>query len=154
MGNKKRLFFDTRAPQILCANELIMINKKKRGEKRLSFEKKNALDEKDQPCILKLAKLFKVNVEEGQVTASFIKTLWKNIDIIPAALALQAAEESGWGTSRFVPLSNAMHGKLAKYILWSVGNVKIPKSLTVNNRLSPTDETYLSKDAPIYFSSW
>jgi uncharacterized FlgJ-related protein len=42
--------------------------------------------------------------------------LWNKVDIVPVSLALaQAAEESGWGTSRFAILGNAVYGQ------WSWG---------------------------------
>ena len=41
-----------------------------------------------------------------------LETLLKLVDIIPPSLALaQAAEESGWGTSRFVREGNAVFGQ-------------------------------------------
>jgi Bax protein len=41
-----------------------------------------------------------------------IEALLKRVDIIPPSLALaQAAEESGWGTSRFVREGNAVFGQ-------------------------------------------
>jgi len=38
--------------------------------------------------------------------------LWTKVDIVPVSLALaQAAEESGWGTSRFAAQGNAVYGQ-------------------------------------------
>ena len=38
--------------------------------------------------------------------------LWTKVDIVPVSLALaQAAEESGWGTSRFAATGNAVYGQ-------------------------------------------
>ena len=110
--NKKRLFFRTLAPLVLRANELITVDRKKLGELKSSFEKTNTLNEEDQAWILKLAKLYRVSAEDGQVSASLIDVLWKKVDIVPVSLALaQAAEESGWGTSRFAAQGNAVYGQ-------------------------------------------
>ena len=70
------------------------------------------ISEKDQLWILKLAKIYKVELKDGQVTSTLIDALWKKVDIVPASLALaQAAEESGWGTSRFAAKGNAVYGQ-------------------------------------------
>lgn len=110
--NKKRLFFRTLAPLILRANELIMVDRNRLSQIRSSYMKSTAISEKDQSWILKLAKIYKVDVKDGQVTSALIDTLWKKVDIVPVSLALaQSAEESGWGTSRFAALGNAVYGQ-------------------------------------------
>jgi len=112
VDNKKRLFFRTLAPLILRANELIIVDRKKLGDIRASYKKNNPLDEKDQSWVLKLAKIYKVDTENDQVTSSLLESLWQKVDIVPVSLALaQAAEESGWGTSRFAALGNAVYGQ-------------------------------------------
>lgn len=110
--NKKRLFFRTLAPLILRANELIIVDRKKLGDIRASYNQNNPPDENDQSWILKLAKIYKVNTENDQITTSLLESLWEKVDIVPVSLALaQAAEESGWGTSRFAALGNAVYGQ-------------------------------------------
>ena len=110
--NKKRLFFRGLAPLILRSNELIMMDRNRLGDIKSSFNKNKALSEKDKVWVIKLAKLYKVNVTEDQVTSSILEELWKKVDIVPASLALaQAAEESGWGTSRFASTGNAVYGQ-------------------------------------------
>ena len=183
--------------------------------------KNAAISEKDQSWILKLAKVYKVGPEDGQVSADLIDALWKKVDIVPVSLALaQAAEESGWGTSRFAAKGNAVYGQwtwgsnaikpekqrkelgnygiasfetlqqsisaymlnlnthnayaslrekraelreknqkitghilagqLTKYSERGDEYVKSLRSLMEYNLLIPTDDAYLSKDAPIY----
>ena len=110
--NKKRLFFRTLAPLILRANELIMVDRNRLSDIRSSQKKSTAITEEDRSWILKLAKIYKVDAKEGQVTSTLIEALWKKVDIVPVSLALaQAAEESGWGTSRFAALGNAVYGQ-------------------------------------------
>jgi len=110
--NKKRIFLRGIAPLILRANELVMIDRSRLEEIRSSFTQNKSISEKDTHWVLKLAKLYKVNSDEEQVTASMIHELWGKVDIIPASLALaQAIEESGWGTSRFTAIGNAIYGQ-------------------------------------------
>jgi len=115
--NKKRLFFRTLAPLILRANELIMVDRSRLSDIISSFKQNNSLDEKERSWVLKLAKVYKVDTPDGQITTEILEMLWKKVDIVPVSLALaQAAEESGWGTSRFAALGNAVYGQ------WTWGN--------------------------------
>lgn len=112
VDNKKRLFFRTLAPLILRANELIMVDRNRLSDIRSSYKKNTAISEKDQLWIFKLAKVYKVELKDGQVTPAMIDILWKKVDVVPVSLALaQAAEESGWGTSRFAAKGNAVYGQ-------------------------------------------
>ena len=57
------------------------------------------------------------------MTGSMMDELWQKVDIVPPSLALgQAAEESGWGTSRFAAAGNAIYGQ------WTWGsNAMVPE---------------------------
>jgi Bax protein len=110
--NKKRLFFRGIAPLILRANELIMMDRDRLQRIKSSFSPNASLDEKDQAWVLKLAQLYKVNTVDGQLSNAILEELWTKVDIVPVSLALaQAAEESGWGTSRFAAQGNAVYGQ-------------------------------------------
>ncbi len=221
VDNKKRLFFRTLAPLILRGNELIMVDRQRLSDIRSSHKKNAAISEKDKSWVLKLAKVYKVDAKDDEVTSTLMDTLWKKVDIVPASLALaQAAEESGWGTSRFAAKGNAVYGQwtwgsnaitpekqrkdlgnygiasfetlqqsisaymlnlnthnaysdlrekraqlrekdekitghilagqLTKYSERGEEYVKSLRSLMEHNKLDPTDDAYLSKDAPIY----
>lgn len=221
VDNKKRLFFRTLAPLILRGNELIMVDRQRLSDIRASQMKNEAIPEKDQSWILKLAKVYKVDAKDEEVTSTLMDNLWKKVDIVPVSLALaQAAEESGWGTSRFAAKGNAVYGQwtwgsnaitpekqrkelgnygiasfetlqqsisaymlnlnthnayaslrekrkelreknqkitghilagqLTKYSERGDEYVKSLRSLMEYNLLIPTDDAYLSKDAPIY----
>ncbi|MEN2282615.1 glucosaminidase domain-containing protein [Algoriphagus sp. SE2] len=109
--NKKRMFFRGLAPMILRANELIMIDRNHLKNIRLSFNE-NKMSDDDNKWILKLAKLYKVELNENGITTSTLDELWEKVDIVPLSLALaQAAEESGWGTSKFADKGNALYGQ-------------------------------------------
>jgi uncharacterized FlgJ-related protein len=110
--NKKRLFFRGLAPLILRSNELIMMDRQRLEGIRTAFEQGGSIPEADQKWIMKLAILYKVNNGDGALTAAVLDELWKKVDIVPVSLALgQAAEESGWGTSRFAAEGNAVYGQ-------------------------------------------
>jgi uncharacterized FlgJ-related protein len=110
--NKKRLFFRGLAPLILRANELITIDRTRLERVRSSFIQNSSISEEDQNWTEKLAQLYKVKLNENQIHASTLDELWTKVDIVPVSLAMaQAAEESGWGTSRFAAEGNAVYGQ-------------------------------------------
>ena len=102
---RKGLFFKTVLPLVLQVNEEIakdrerlgkLIDVKKRGQK---------IGPVDRLWLIVMAERYKT--KRGDTNA-----LTKRVDLIPPSLALaQAAEESGWGTSRFVREGNAMFGQ-------------------------------------------
>jgi uncharacterized FlgJ-related protein len=110
--DKKRLFFRVLAPLVLRANEIIMMDRDRMNDIKSSFDQNSSLTEKEELWIKKLAKVYKVNLDDDQVTTSVLDQLSEKVDIVPVSLALaQAAEESGWGTSRFAALGNAVYGQ-------------------------------------------
>ena len=110
--NKKRLFFRGLAPLILRANELITTDRTHLERIRSSFIQNSSTSKEEQNWIEKLAQLYKVEFGEGKITASFLDELRTRVDVVPVSLALaQAAEESGWGTSRFAAQGNAVYGQ-------------------------------------------
>jgi len=114
--NKKRLFFRALAPLILRSNEMIMLDRERLGDIRSVFNQNTPLDQMDQIWILKLAKEYRLKPEKDELTTSILDELWLRVDVVPVSLALaQSAEESGWGTSRFAALGNAVYGQ------WSWG---------------------------------
>lgn len=110
--NKKRIFFRVVAPLVLRSNELIMMDRERLAGIKSAFNQNRPLDQMDEIWISKLAKLYRIKSEKDELTASMLDELWQRVDIIPVSLALaQAAEESGWGTSRFAALGNAVYGQ-------------------------------------------
>ena len=104
---------------ILRSNELILIDRNRLGEIKSSFNKNKALSEKKNIWVLKLAKLYKVNVTEDQVTGSMLEELWNKVDIVPPSLAMAQA----WGTSRFASTGNAVYGQWT----WGGNSIKPEK---------------------------
>jgi Bax protein len=110
--DKKQLFFRGIAPLILRSNELILKDRSRLERIRSSFGSGDSIAEMDQTWILKLADLYKVKIEYKHLTDTEIEELWLRVDMVPPSLALaQAAEESGWGTSRFAAEGNAVYGQ-------------------------------------------
>jgi len=99
---KKDLFFRLMLPLILIANEKISLERE--------IIKNSALDSKALKAIALKYKLIKdQNTNLDEVSR---KNLLERVDLIPPSLALaQAAEESGWATSRFAKEGNAFFGQ-------------------------------------------
>jgi uncharacterized FlgJ-related protein len=98
---KKALFFRLLGPLVLRANELILAD-------RVWLEADSASDDS-----ARLDALF----ETYRVRTRDFDELLRRVDAVPPSLAMaQAAEESGWGTSRFADLGNALFGQ------WTFGD--------------------------------
>ena len=102
---KKSLFFKTVLPLILQVNEEILRDRRRLW--RLHYQRN--LGEKFAPA----DRLWlTVMTERYGVKPGSIYALLQRVDVIPPSQALaQAAEESGWGTSRFVQEGNAVFGQ-------------------------------------------
>ncbi len=102
---KKALFFKTVLPLILKANGEIQEERRRLWDMKSRLEKSEVLPAKDRLWLIIMFERYRV--ERGELSE-----LLKRVDIIPVSLALaQAAEESGWGTSRFTREGNAMFGQ-------------------------------------------
>ncbi len=102
---RKTLFFKTVLPLVLRVNEEILRERRRLWKLhfRLSLDRK--LGPGDRLWLMVMTERY--GVERGDVAS-----LLKRVDIVPPSLALaQAAEESGWGTSRFVREGNAVFGQ-------------------------------------------
>ena len=102
---KKKLFFLSVLPLILRVNDEILAERKKLKTLRVIFTKGINLKAEDRLWLAVMESRYKVKKGDWA-------TLARRVDIIPPSLALaQAAEESGWGTSRFVAEGNALFGQ-------------------------------------------
>lgn len=101
-ATKKSIFFRLMAPLILISNENILQLRELIKDEPLDSSKLRAL----------AVKYRVIKDEKETLTEAHRKTLLTRVDIIPASLALaQAAEESGWATSRFALEGNAFFGQ-------------------------------------------
>jgi len=105
---KKALFFRTLLPLVLAENERLL------AERRwLAGVIKNGgvFDSVQQMRLQKLLTEYGLDSEE-KIDSALLKRLYQRIDIIPPGLVLaQAANETGWGTSRFSRMANNLFGE-------------------------------------------
>lgn len=112
--HKKRLFFRVLAPLALRSNELILQDRKRLDELAAEGSPSDlaSLPANAQIWLRELANRYRLqNSVEGPFPA-LLAALQERVDIIPVSLVLsQAAEESGWGTSRFAFQGNSLFGQ-------------------------------------------
>jgi len=99
---KKQVFFRLMAPLVLMSNENILAEREVVESALLSA-----------PALLAIAKKYRVvKGTTSSLTEEQRLQLLQQVDIMPPSLALaQAAEESGWATSRFTEEGNAFFGQ-------------------------------------------
>ena len=102
------MFFRILAPLILQSNEWI----KQEWEKLSHLKYLKFSDASEKQWLTDLAVKYKViKTLETEVSEKHIQELLLKVDVLPPSLVMaQAAEESGWGTSRFAGLGNALFG--------------------------------------------
>ncbi len=102
---RKAVFIKTILPLILRANEDILRQRRRLIVLKERIAKGKTLSSADSLWLETLAGRY-------DVANRNIKELLNRVDVIPPSLALaQAAEESGWGTSRFAQEGNAIFGQ-------------------------------------------
>ncbi len=103
--HRKEVFTRMMLPMILVVNEglandrarIQALRDQQQSDTGISYRQKAWLDER---------------VKEYKVEYGDFEALLKRVDVVPPSLALaQAAIESGWGTSRFARLGNALFGQ-------------------------------------------
>ncbi|MFP4129966.1 MAG: glucosaminidase domain-containing protein [Halorhodospira sp.] len=102
---RKELFFRVLTPIVLAENARV------REARRFIQEaagRRDALSEAEQERLAQLAELYRVDLDSEAAP----ERLLRRVDEIPPAMALaQAANESGWGTSRFTREANNLFGE-------------------------------------------
>jgi len=124
---KKKLFFSALLPAILKVNQTIRQSRKKL--KSIIFKITIGEDVSEADYYWLTQKLIRYKVKVGDVrhfvthTGNILGQLLNRMNIIPPELALaQAAQESGWGTSRFAQQGNALYGEWT----WGTGCGIVP----------------------------
>jgi len=109
VAERKKRFVGIVLPLILTANERIATDRKA----LLSLRRKPSLNAREMLTLKDMAKRYRLgNDENSPLTAADKYELFLRVDEIPPSLALaQGAIESGWGTSRFAQLGNALYGE-------------------------------------------
>lgn len=104
---RKMAFIKVILPLIFDVNEVIREERKRISSLHAVFAKGHELAPEDEAWLAETADRY------GLDTLDFSRLLTR-VDIVPPSLAIaQAAEESGWGTSRFVREGNALFGQRA-----------------------------------------
>lgn len=102
---KKTVFFQTLLPLILQENERILADRRRLIRLRAETGIGEKLSARDRLWLAVLAERYRVPSEN-------MDELLRRVDVVPPSLAMaQAAEESGWGTSRFAQHGNALYGQ-------------------------------------------
>ena len=126
---KKRLFFRAMGPLALRSNELILADRQR------------LLDGDDGAWLEQLAGDYGLDTGDYDNADELREALLSRVDIVPPSLVLaQAAEESGWGTSRFAFTGNALFGQ------WTWGDNGIRPE---QQRESRGDYKIAAFDAPL-----
>ena len=109
--NKKIEFIETLLPLIINENNKILLSRNKliRIKEILTLEK--TLKDSDLEYIVNLSKKNNISIKNKH-KIDLVNELLLNVNIIPNSIVLaQAANESGWGTSRFAKEYNALFGQ-------------------------------------------
>tara|TARA_R110001583_G_scaffold112917_6_gene263127 strand:- start:5019 stop:5903 length:885 start_codon:yes stop_codon:yes gene_type:complete len=104
--SKKSVFFRLITPLILISNENIL--RERHVVETASLNDKSLID------IAVKYRILPFNAKQSEITLSEAQRfmLLERVDILPPSLAVvQAAKESGWGTSRFAREGNALFGQ-------------------------------------------
>lgn len=104
---RKSVFVSIVLPHVLQENERITRDRERLLRIRRDIRAKRDLRPRDRRWLDQLAERYKTKPMD-------IVGLIKRVDIVPPRLAVaQAAQESGWGTSRFARQGNALFGQHA-----------------------------------------
>lgn len=124
---KKELFFSVLLPPVLKVNEIIRADRSKLKKIILKITLGSKVSEPEYYWLTQKLVQYKVKVQDvGDFTrrlGDILEELLTRMNIIPPELALaQAAQESGWGTSRFAQQGNALYGQWT----WGSGCGMVP----------------------------
>lgn len=106
VDTKKRLFLRVMLPLILSVNDEIAADRERLMEIADRMQRNKWVNAADTQWVDQLAARY-------GVSGLPVQALIRRVDVIPPSLAMaQAAEESGWGTSRFVREANNLYGQI------------------------------------------
>ncbi len=115
---RKRAFIKVMLPHILRENERIQEDRDRLFKLRERRDSGLPLRPRDEAWLADLSQRYALDEPE-------IDEMLLRVDVIPPALALaQSIEESGWGTSRFALLGNAVYGQWT----WNPGTGIVPEN--------------------------
>jgi len=110
-SNPKQDFIQTLLPLISYENQKILLERKNLFNIKEALVNEKTLNNRDLIYLKKIAKKYKIKINNKH-KIDLVNQLLIFVDIIPNSIVLaQAANESGWGTSRFAKEYNALFGE-------------------------------------------
>ncbi len=107
----KKNFVKTLLPLISYENQNILLERSKLKNIKTFMDNNNTLSKADLVFLNKISKKYKLKTIDKH-KYDIVNELLDLVDIIPNSIVLaQAANESGWGTSRFATEFNALFGE-------------------------------------------
>ncbi|WP_299018649.1 glucosaminidase domain-containing protein [uncultured Photobacterium sp.] len=112
VNQKKAAFFDYLRPAVEHENQRIERERQFLLELQAKVESGESIDNESLAYSEKLGNVYKVALNSDSVTLGWFNVMLKRVDVLPEELVLsQAANESGWGTSRFAVEGNNYFGQ-------------------------------------------
>lgn len=110
LQKKKEVFYSAMLPLVLRANEIILEDRKRFEPIAMQIVAGAPVSEEDRTFLRDLAARYRIKGSTSD--AHLTRELFLRVDMIPPSLALaQSALESGYATSRFAGLGNALFGQ-------------------------------------------
>ena len=111
LSQSKKDFVKTLLPLISYQNQNILLERSKLEELRASLIDHNTLPNNDLKFLNKISQKYRIKTADKH-KYDLVNELLNRVDIIPNSIVLaQAANESGWGSSRFAREFNALFGE-------------------------------------------
>ena len=111
LSQSKKDFVKTLLPLISYQNQNILLERSKLEELRASLIDHNTLTNTDLRFLNKISQKYRIKTADKH-KYDLVNELLNRVDIIPNSIVLaQAANESGWGSSRFAREFNALFGE-------------------------------------------
>ena len=111
LSNSKKDFVKTLLPLISYQNQNILLERSKLETIKISLDDNNTLEKLDIIFLEKISKKYRLKTN-NKLKFQIVNELLDLVDVIPSSIVLaQAANESGWGTSRFAREFNALFGE-------------------------------------------
>tara|TARA_B100000579_G_scaffold106303_1_gene84639 strand:- start:945 stop:1955 length:1011 start_codon:yes stop_codon:yes gene_type:complete len=111
LSQSKKDFVKTLLPLISYQNQNILLERSKLEDLKYFLINKNTLSKTDLNFLNKISKKYRLKTDNKH-KYDLVNELLNRVDIIPNSIVLaQAANESGWGTSRFAREYNALFGE-------------------------------------------
>ena len=147
LSDSKKHFVKTLLPLISYQNQSILLDRSKLQTIKDFLSNKKTLPKSDLRFLQKISKKYRLKNNDIH-KFDLVKELLDIVDIIPNSIVLaQAANESGWGTSRFAREYNALFGEYT----YDFSNGVIPLSREVGEKHLVKSFKSVEKSVQSYF---